>query len=87
MTAPDGLIRIPLNEEAGKGTGQIEEFLMQFNGEGIQHIALSTDDLAPTRASARATPVHRRCRLRGRAPGAHAAEPAARWRPRPSSYH
>ena len=45
MSAPDGLIRIPLNEEAGKGTGQIEEFLMQFNGEGIQHIALLTDDL------------------------------------------
>jgi Glyoxalase/Bleomycin resistance protein/Dioxygenase superfamily len=40
MTAPDGLIRIPLNEEASKSTGQIEEFLMQFNGEGIQHIAL-----------------------------------------------
>ncbi len=45
MTAPDGLIRIPLNEEAKKGGGQIEEFLMQFNGEGIQHIALLTDDL------------------------------------------
>ena len=46
MTAPDGLIRIPLNEESGKGgTGQIEEFLMKFNGEGIQHIALLTDDL------------------------------------------
>ena len=45
MTAPDGLIRIPLNEEASKGSGQIEEFLMQFNGEGIQHIALLTDDI------------------------------------------
>ena len=45
MTAPDGLIRIPLNEESGKGSGQIEEFLMQFNGEGIQHIALLCDDL------------------------------------------
>lgn len=45
MTAPDGLIRIPLNEEASQGTGQIEEFLMQYNGEGIQHIALLTDDL------------------------------------------
>ncbi|WP_284336643.1 4-hydroxyphenylpyruvate dioxygenase [Comamonas sp. NoAH] len=45
MTAPDGLIRIPLNEESGKNGGQIEEFLMQFNGEGIQHIALLTDDL------------------------------------------
>jgi 4-hydroxyphenylpyruvate dioxygenase len=46
MTAPDGLIRIPLNEESGKGgSGQIEEFLMQFNGEGIQHVALLCDDL------------------------------------------
>jgi 4-hydroxyphenylpyruvate dioxygenase len=45
LTAPDGRIRIPLNEEASKTTGQIEEFLMKFNGEGIQHIALLTDDL------------------------------------------
>ena len=45
MTAPDSRIRIPLNEEASQGTGQIEEFLMAFNGEGIQHIALSCDNL------------------------------------------
>lgn len=45
MTAPDGRIRIPLNEEASEGTGQIEEFLMAYNGEGIQHIALATDDI------------------------------------------
>ena len=45
LSAPDGKIRIPLNEEASKGTGQIEEYLMAFNGEGIQHIALSCDDL------------------------------------------
>jgi len=45
MTAPDGRIRIPLNEEASGTTGQIEEFLMKFNGEGIQHIALLCDDL------------------------------------------
>ena len=48
MTAPDGLIRIPLNEESSKGAGQIEEFLMQFNGEGIQHVAFITDDLIKT---------------------------------------
>ena len=48
MTAPDGRIRIPLNEESSKGAGQIEEFLMQFNGEGIQHVALLTDDLKAT---------------------------------------
>jgi 4-hydroxyphenylpyruvate dioxygenase len=45
MTAPDGKIRIPLNEESGKGSGQIEEFLMKFSGEGIQHVALLCDDL------------------------------------------
>ncbi len=45
MTAPDGKIRIPLNEESSKGSGQIEEFLMAYNGEGIQHIALICDDL------------------------------------------
>jgi len=48
MTAPDGLIRIPLNEEASGRAGQIEEYLMQFNGEGIQHIALLSDDLITT---------------------------------------
>jgi 4-hydroxyphenylpyruvate dioxygenase len=46
LTAPDGKIRIPLNEEASAGgKGQIEEFLMEYNGEGIQHIALICDDL------------------------------------------
>jgi 4-hydroxyphenylpyruvate dioxygenase len=45
MTAPDGKIRIPLNEEASQAVGQIEEFLMAYNGEGIQHIALGCDDL------------------------------------------
>lgn len=48
MTAPDGRIRIPLNEEASNSAGQIEEFLLAFNGEGIQHIALSTDDIYAT---------------------------------------
>jgi 4-hydroxyphenylpyruvate dioxygenase len=44
MSAPDGKVRIPLNEEAG-GNGQIEEFLRAYNGEGIQHIAFSCDNL------------------------------------------
>ena len=47
MTAPDNKIRIPLNEEA-QGNGQIEEFLMQYNGEGIQHIAFACKDLPGT---------------------------------------
>jgi 4-hydroxyphenylpyruvate dioxygenase len=45
MTAPDGKIRIPLNEEGAQGGGQIEEYLRAYNGEGIQHIALICDDL------------------------------------------
>ena len=45
LTAPDGKIRIPLNEEGKSGGGQIEEFLREFNGEGIQHIALICEDL------------------------------------------
>ena len=48
MTAPDGRIRIPLNEESSRGSGQIEEFLMKFSGEGIQHVALLTDNLRQT---------------------------------------
>jgi len=46
MTAPDGKIRIPLNEEGqAGGAGQIEEYLLKYNGEGIQHIAFACDDL------------------------------------------
>jgi 4-hydroxyphenylpyruvate dioxygenase len=47
MTAPDGKIRIPLNEEGKAGGGQIDEFLRDYNGEGIQHIAFICDDLIP----------------------------------------
>jgi 4-hydroxyphenylpyruvate dioxygenase len=57
MTAPDGKIRIPLNEEASKTTGQIEEFLMKYNGEGIQHIALLSDDLVASIDSLRSAGV------------------------------
>jgi 4-hydroxyphenylpyruvate dioxygenase len=57
MAAPDGKIRIPLNEEASKTTGQIEEFLMKFNGEGIQHVALLTDDLLTSIDSLRAAGI------------------------------
>lgn len=44
MTSPCGKIRIPLNEGTDKKS-QIEEFLREFNGEGIQHIALGTNDI------------------------------------------
>ena len=47
MVAPDGMIRIPLNESQDEQS-QIEEFLRRYNGEGIQHIALHTDSIFET---------------------------------------
>ena len=44
MTSPDGKIRIPINEDAGE-SGQIEEYLQEYQGEGIQHVALGSTDL------------------------------------------
>ncbi|MGZ8317233.1 MAG: 4-hydroxyphenylpyruvate dioxygenase [Telluria sp.] len=44
MTSPCGKIRIPLNESQDDKS-QIEEFLRDYNGEGIQHIALGSDDI------------------------------------------
>jgi 4-hydroxyphenylpyruvate dioxygenase len=44
MTSPCGKIRIPLNESRDDKS-QIEEFLKDYGGEGIQHIALGTDDI------------------------------------------
>ncbi|MCL9781264.1 4-hydroxyphenylpyruvate dioxygenase [Vibrio sp. S4M6] len=47
MTAPCGKIRIPINESSDDKS-QIEEFIREYNGEGIQHIALSTEDIYET---------------------------------------
>ncbi|MGE5502149.1 MAG: 4-hydroxyphenylpyruvate dioxygenase [Ignavibacteriales bacterium] len=44
MTSPDGKIRIPLNESQDEQS-QIEEFLRDYKGEGIQHLAFGTDDI------------------------------------------
>lgn len=44
MTAPDGIVRIPLNESSDPKS-QINEYLDAYNGEGIQHIACFTDDI------------------------------------------
>ena len=44
MTSPCGKIRIPLNESRDDHS-QIEEFLKDYRGEGIQHIALGTGDI------------------------------------------
>ncbi len=47
MTSPCGKIRIPLNESQDDKS-QIEEFLHAYRGEGIQHLALGTDDIYET---------------------------------------
>ncbi len=44
MTSPCGKIRIPINESQDDKS-QIEEYLREYQGEGIQHIALFTDDI------------------------------------------
>lgn len=44
ITSPCGKIRIPLNE-ATDDRSQIESYLRKYKGEGIQHIAVGTDDI------------------------------------------
>ncbi|WP_376707975.1 4-hydroxyphenylpyruvate dioxygenase [Kangiella sp. TOML190] len=47
MTGPCNKLRIPINESADEKS-QIEEYLKEYKGEGIQHIALSTPDIYDT---------------------------------------
>src|SRR5207237_1911523 len=47
LTSPCGLIRIPINESQDDKS-QIEEYLREYHGEGIQHIALATEDMYRT---------------------------------------
>ncbi|AJE20839.1 4-hydroxyphenylpyruvate dioxygenase [Azotobacter chroococcum] len=56
MTAPCGKIRIPINESADEQS-QIAEFIRDYHGEGIQHIALATDDIYATVRALRANGV------------------------------
>ncbi len=44
LTSPCGKIRIPINESKDE-TSQIEEYLQQYKGEGIQHIAVATENI------------------------------------------
>jgi 4-hydroxyphenylpyruvate dioxygenase len=45
----NGFIKFPINEPAaGKKKSQIEEYLDFYNGPGVQHIAISTDDIVHT---------------------------------------
>jgi 4-hydroxyphenylpyruvate dioxygenase len=56
MTAPDGIVRIPLNESSDPKS-QINEYLDAYHGEGIQHIACFTDDIYETIEAMRAKGV------------------------------
>lgn len=56
MTAPDDKIRIPLNESQDEHS-QIEEFIKDYKGEGIQHLALATDDIFKTVDTLRANGI------------------------------
>ncbi|ARN82395.1 4-hydroxyphenylpyruvate dioxygenase [Methylocystis bryophila] len=53
MTSPCGKIRIPVNESADESS-QIEEFLRDYRGEGVQHVACSCHDIFETVAGLRA---------------------------------
>jgi 4-hydroxyphenylpyruvate dioxygenase len=44
MTSPCGKIRIPINESQDDKS-QIEEYLREYRGEGIQHVALGTENI------------------------------------------
>jgi len=47
LTSPCGKIKIPINESQDDKS-QIEEYLREYRGEGIQHIALATEDIVAT---------------------------------------
>lgn len=49
MSNGNGRIKFPINEPAkGKKKSQIEEYLDFYRGEGVQHIAVATDDIVKT---------------------------------------
>lgn len=49
MSNGNGRIKFPINEPAeGKKKSQVEEYLDFYEGEGVQHIAVATDDIITT---------------------------------------
>src|SRR6266851_2969554 len=56
MTSPCGKIRIPINESSDDKS-QIQEYLVAYHGEGIQHVALGAEDIYATVEKLRATQV------------------------------
>jgi 4-hydroxyphenylpyruvate dioxygenase len=49
MSNGNGYVKFPINEPAeGKKKSQVEEYLEFYNGEGVQHVALATNDIVAT---------------------------------------
>lgn len=49
MSNGNGFVKFPINEPAeGKKKSQVEEYLEFYNGEGVQHVALATNDIVET---------------------------------------
>ncbi|NVK21775.1 MAG: 4-hydroxyphenylpyruvate dioxygenase [Kangiellaceae bacterium] len=45
LRSPDGSFCIPINEGKGDDKNQIDEYLREYNGPGVQHIAFETNDI------------------------------------------
>lgn len=49
MSNGNGFVKFPINEPAeGKKKSQVEEYLDFYNGEGVQHVAIATNDIVTT---------------------------------------
>jgi len=49
MSNGNGYVKFPINEPAeGKKKSQVEEYLEFYHGEGVQHVALATNDIVST---------------------------------------
>jgi 4-hydroxyphenylpyruvate dioxygenase len=58
MSNGNGRIKFPINEPAeGKKKSQIEEYIDFYEGQGVQHLALATDDIISTVKQLRARGV------------------------------
>lgn len=56
MRAPDGKITVPINEPTD-GKSQIQEYIEQYKGSGIQHVALLTENICPSVSKTQAQEV------------------------------
>jgi 4-hydroxyphenylpyruvate dioxygenase len=58
MSSGNGYVKFPINEPAeGKKKSQVEEYLEFYNGEGVQHVAMATNDIVKTVLELRARGV------------------------------